>query len=614
MRKSSNNLLKAYESEDFVLRLKAEFIKNLCVILLIFLPALIIYMFVLKYLTPFAALSDSFSIVLPALLAFFIISFAFYLLIKGYFSISSHIIISVCLVTTWTVMAVDLTSETVNRLDTIAFIIGVLTMTPLIVSKQKKAIIAYSLINIIILFIFMLVYKEQFGISDNVLMGFIGDNSISIIFVAIISYNIFTINRRALDEAAHEISERKEIEKTLKKSEKRYRLLANNIKDVIWVSNLDLKIIYITKSIIDIRGFTPDEAMEQSLEETLTPDSLEMALIVYEEKFKKALKNEINPDYSVMLELEQYCKDGSTIWTEVKMLFLYDDTNKPSEILGVTRDITERKKTEEMMIQSEKMIIVGELAAGMAHEINNPLASILQNLQILQKRISTDIPENNRIASECGINIKTILEYMEKREISTLIETVKDSGMRAAEIVTNLLSFSRKEENDHLQNDLSEILDKAVDLAEKEFSLQKQFDFLHIEIIREYENDLPLVPCFESKILQVIINLLKNGAQAMGEKFDSQKESEMNEKPQFILRLKKESSIVSIEIEDNGPGMPENIKRHIFEPFFTTKNIGDGTGLGLFISYFIITQNHNGQMLVESTLGVGTRFIIKLPV
>ncbi len=391
-------------------------------------------------------------------------------------------------------------------------------------------------------------------------------------------------------------------------------MLANNIKDVIWVSNLNLKTIFITKSIVNLRGYTADEIMELPIEKTLTPDSLKKALLVYEEELKKADTDKIDPDYSVTLELEQYCKDGSTVWTEVKMLFLFDETGKPVEILGVTRDITDRKKTEEMMIQSEKMIIVGELAAGMAHEINNPLASILQNLQILQKRMSPDIPENNRIASECGIDIKTIMEYMEKRKISTLIETVKDSGMRAAEIVTNLLSFSRKEENDHIQNDLSEILDKAIDLAEKEFSLKKQFDFLHIEIIREYENDLPLVPCFESKILQVIINLLKNGTQAMVEKFDSQKESEINGKPQFILRLKKENSMVSIEIEDNGPGMPENIKRHIFEPFFTTKKIGDGTGLGLFISYFIITQNHNGEMIVESTTGVGTRFIIRLPV
>lgn len=120
-----------------------------------------------------------------------------------------------------------------------------------------------------------------------------------------------------------------------------------------------------------------------------------------------------------------------------------------------------------------------------------------------------------------------------------------------------------------------------------------------------------MVPCKGAKIQQVLLNILRNGAQAMQEAMEKNNEY----KPKFILRLfrETEANMLCIEIEDNGPGMDEKIRKRIFEPFFTTKPVGDGTGLGLSVSYFIITEDHGGEMTVESTPGFGAKFIIRLP-
>ena len=270
-------------------------------------------------------------------------------------------------------------------------------------------------------------------------------------------------------------------------------------------------------------------------------------------------------------------------------------------------DITDQVLLEEMMIQSEKMLSIGGLAAGMAHEINNPLAGMMQNTQVVYQRLSAKIPANIKIAEELGLNMESIKEYMSRRGILETLEMINKTGSRAANIITNMLSFARKSDTILNAHDLASLLLNTVELAKSDYNLKKQYDFKKICIETEFDQDMPKVLCDKNKIQQVFLNLLKNGAHAMHGDSNNHKES------RFILRLKKETNMARIEIEDNGPGMNENIQKRLFEPFFTTKAVGKGTGLGLSVSYFIIANDHKGKMHVESTLGKSTTFIIQLP-
>ncbi len=271
-------------------------------------------------------------------------------------------------------------------------------------------------------------------------------------------------------------------------------------------------------------------------------------------------------------------------------------------------DVTDRIRMEEMMIQSEKMLSVGGLAAGMAHEINNPLGVIMAATQNVVRRIVPDLPANIKTAETCGLSLSAVHDYMEKRQILTFLEDIRNGVVRANQIVTNMLSFSRRPSEGGALESMADLLDQTLLLAASDYDLKKKYDFRQILIERDYHPETPKVFCQASKIQQVFLNILRNGAEAMEENRGSK------HPPCFKLRLYPDQDRVRIEIRDNGPGMDEATRRRIFEPFFTTKPPGVGTGLGLSVSYFIITQNHDGAISVESAPGEGTCFIIELPV
>jgi len=176
-----------------------------------------------------------------------------------------------------------------------------------------------------------------------------------------------------------------------------------------------------------------------------------------------------------------------------------------------------------------------------------------------------------------------------------------------ANIVDNMLSFARKNDSVYSSQNLNELMDKTLDLAATDYDLKKQYDFKTMNIVKSYEESMPLVPCESAKIQQVLLNILRNGAQAM--------QSAGSENATFTLltRYEADRDVACLEIKDNGPGMDETTRKRVFEPFFTTKPIGEGTGLGLSVSYFIITENHGGELSVVSELGKGTSFYIRLP-
>jgi PAS domain S-box-containing protein len=269
-------------------------------------------------------------------------------------------------------------------------------------------------------------------------------------------------------------------------------------------------------------------------------------------------------------------------------------------------DVTERARIQELMVQTEKMMSIGGLAAGMAHEINNPLGIITQAAHNIERRISLELHANRKVSEELGLNLEGIRAYFDKRQISDAIASIRTASSRAAKIVANMLQFSRHVDTTMELASLAQILEQALELAASDYDLKKKYDFRSIEIIKDYQ-DMPQVRIVSVEIEQVILNLLKNAAQAMIA-------NPPDRRPSITLRLRCEDRYAVLEVEDNGPGMTEDISRRVFEPFFTTKEPGVGTGLGLSVSYMIVTQNHKGLMEVQSTPGRGTVFKVKLPI
>ena len=288
--------------------------------------------------------------------------------------------------------------------------------------------------------------------------------------------------------------------------------------------------------------------------------------------------------------------------------YLFDVVVYPLQIRGrgvVIRvdDITERVRMEQTLVQSEKMLSLGGLAAGMAHEINNPLGAILQSAQNIERRIALDWPRNAELAKQLGTSIAVVHQYLEKQRIPDFLAGIREAGERAAAIVADMLSFARPGTGELVAIDLASAMDAAVRLANTEYNQKKKYDFRRISVQRDYENHLPKVRAQRNQLEQVFLNLLTNAAQALMATHD----------PQIHLRLYRHGDQAVIEIHDNGSGMEEAVRKRVFEPFFTTKDEGSGTGLGLSVSYFLITDQLHGHMEVESTPGEGSTFRIRLP-
>ena len=270
-------------------------------------------------------------------------------------------------------------------------------------------------------------------------------------------------------------------------------------------------------------------------------------------------------------------------------------------------DITEKLKIDETLVQTEKMLSLGGLAAGMAHEINNPLGAIMQSTQNIKRRLSNNLPRNKLIAEKAGIQLDALNQYLTEQRIFDFLDGVMVSGERAADIVGDMLSFARPANQQAGQVSLQEALSAAVRLSAKDYNQSKKFDFRKIEIRRTYSPQVGYVLAQKNQLEQVFLNLLVNAAQAIAQVTHEQFT------PLIELIIRREGEFACIEVIDNGPGMDEKTRKRVFEPFFTTKDEKTGTGLGLSVSYFIVCEQLGGDMSVESQPGKGCRFTIHLP-
>lgn len=264
----------------------------------------------------------------------------------------------------------------------------------------------------------------------------------------------------------------------------------------------------------------------------------------------------------------------------------------------------ELERMQAQIIHHEKMASLGQLAAGVAHEINNPVGFIYGNLSVLKKYIEDlrelldfyDCAELNSEVTAGAEAIKRKLNYEQMlNNLTLLIEDCHDGAQRISGIVRNLRTFSRLDEAEFSKTNIHEGINSTVRLLSRYYSAG------NITLKREYA-DVPLIDAFGGQLNQVWLNLLVNAAQAVG-----------NETGEVAIETFVEKDFISVKISDTGSGIaPEHLNR-IFEPFYTTKTVGEGSGLGLSISFGIIAQ-HGGTIDVESDLNVGTSFTVRLPI
>ncbi|MDW7694189.1 ATP-binding protein [Flammeovirgaceae bacterium SG7u.111] len=265
----------------------------------------------------------------------------------------------------------------------------------------------------------------------------------------------------------------------------------------------------------------------------------------------------------------------------------------------------ELKHAQAQLIQSEKMASLGQLTAGVAHEINNPInfvyagvstlkTSIENFMQIINKYEKIDETIYNGKLVEVIEDIKLTKEHLSydelKDDINLILGDISQGAIRTAEIVRGLRNFSRLDEEHLKMASINECLESTLVILKSQFKD-------HVHVVKEYEKELPEVNCYPGQLNQVFMNILNNAGQAL------------HSEGTITIKTVNLNEYIQISIKDTGHGIPEDLKNKIFEPFYTTKDVGEGTGLGLSISYGII-EKHNGRIEVKSKMGEGSEFII----
>ncbi|MBN2716929.1 MAG: PAS domain-containing protein [Deltaproteobacteria bacterium] len=322
------------------------------------------------------------------------------------------------------------------------------------------------------------------------------------------------------------------------------------------------------------------------------------------EVLPEALNEVIERNRSFRDERRILRPSGDYRYEDFRMLPLLSRYAKGA-VLIIT-DMTEKKRLQEHIVQTEKMVSVGGLAAGIAHEINNPLAGIMQNAQLAQTRLLKRTLLNDKAAAEAGVSFNALERYLEARRLPDILGAIVKSGMRASQVIHNIIDFSRQDTGDVSYAVISDVIDQVLEVARNDWDLKQSYDFKNIQIVKAYDLSIPVVPCEIQNMSQVFFNIIRNAAQAI--------HSARPKVPTLTIRTGPgERGMVRIEIEDNGAGIPKSIQNRIFDPFFTTKDVGEGTGLGLSVCYYVVTEHHKGTISVLSPEDGGSRFVIDLP-
>ncbi|MEG5116845.1 ATP-binding protein [Microcoleus sp. A2-C5] len=296
------------------------------------------------------------------------------------------------------------------------------------------------------------------------------------------------------------------------------------------------------------------------------------------------------------------------------------DRQLNEQVQQLESTLEELHRTQSQMVHNEKMSALGQMVAGIAHEINNPVSFIYGNLSHLNQHVhdllrlldayQIDYPNPSPSLQD---DLEDVDLNFLKEDLTKILKSMKVGSTRIRDIVVSLRSFSRLDHAEFKPVDLHEGIDDTLMILEHR--LQAKPERPTIEVVRQY-GELPLVECYAGQLNQVFMNLLSNAIDALEESNKGRSFQDMVDQPNriWIKTTKTKKQWVEIAIADNGTGIPEKARLRLFEPFFTTKPVGKGTGLGLSISYQVVKEKHGGKLWCDSTLGEGTKFVIEIPI
>ena len=383
----------------------------------------------------------------------------------------------------------------------------------------------------------------------------------------------------------------------LEESEKQYRLLAENVTDLIWTMDMNKKFTYVSPSSLLLRGYSPEESLTQSLNDVLVPESFDNALAIINNKLQLIKEGNDEGWSPIGFDAEVYCKDGSIIITHTNINILKGTDQKPYLIVGVTYDISklkqaeaERLALERQMLHSQKLESLGVLAGGIAHDFNNILMAVLGYTDLAIQEISETHPA-----------------------VQNLFE-IKKGAKRAADLTRQMLAYSGK------GNFVIETMNVSALIEDMAHLLRTAISHA-ITLNLNLDKSLPAIEADVTQMQQVVMNLITNAAEAIGDETGIVRLStgKMECTKEYLAQslLTHESNeetqpgvYVYFEVSDTGCGMNEETKAKIFEPFFTTKFTGRGLGMAAVLG---IIRGHKGAIMLNTIPGKGTIFKILFP-
>lgn len=389
-----------------------------------------------------------------------------------------------------------------------------------------------------------------------------------------------------------DITEQKKMAESFQQSEERYRMIVENMHDVIWVMDFNFRYKYRSPSSIGLTGYTPEEIMAMSPDKQIVPESYALVeKILAEELAKEFSGKPIDPRRSRTMELQVYHKNGGTIWIEVTASFGRDENGKPVELLLAARDITERKKMQKekdhlqkQLIQSQKMEAIGTLAGGIAHDFNNILASMMGFTEMAAKESRKNVRRG-------------------------YLDQVLQASERAKNLVNQILAFSRQREQEAKPVDIRLILKEALTLLRATLPAT-------IDIKQKIMPEEAAVLADPTQIHQIVMNLCTNAAQAMSKSGGLLEVNlsgvSINATGAALHPDLRVGRYLKLSVQDTGCGIDPAIRDRIFDPFFSTKKAKEGTGLGLSVVYGIV-KSCSGAIDVQSVVGQGATFTVYLP-